>query len=390
MLQRLLFALLVGTSFGITLLVGSRLAVDDEQTNAAPGDELLHEVLAHVRTEYVDHVDDHELITAAARGLVADLDSHSQFLDADQYADIRISATGNYSGVGLEVTLRGHDVTVITPLADSPAAEAGIESGDVIVAIDDHPVDGSELYETVRRLRGDNGTSVNLSLLTADPAGSRQVMLVRRPLSIASVTPELLAPGIGLIRISQFHDQTAIEVRSALETMRQDNLTPLTGLVVDLRDNPGGLLDAAIDVADLFLDEGLIVTARGRTASARFEQRANHGSVAKDAELVVLVNGASASAAEILAAALQDNQRARLLGTSTFGKGLVQTVVPISDGQAIKLTTSRYYTPSGQYIDNRGLTPDVVIRQSAADTPDRQLTAAIALLQKPRIILSER
>ncbi|MFK8052349.1 MAG: S41 family peptidase [Woeseiaceae bacterium] len=390
MLQRFLFATTIGLSFGLTLLAGLWFSGRTEPVEVVADNGLLREVIHHVQHEFVDPVDDQALLTAAARGLVADLDNHSQFLDAEQYADLRVSATGNYSGVGLEVTLRGHDVTVITPYAGSPAKAAGIVSGDVLIAIDDRPVDGDELFDTVKRLRGAAGTEVSLSLLPTGSANSRQVTLIREPLSIPSVEPELLAPGVGLLRLSQFHDQTANQVRRALTQLGNDNLTPLTGLVLDLRDNPGGLLDAAVEVADLFLEEGLIVSAKGRTTSARFEQHAHNGSLAEDADLVVLINGASASASEILAAALRDNDRARLLGTSTFGKGLVQTVVPLSGGQAIKLTTSRYYTPAGQYIDNRGLTPDIVVSASASDDEDSQLLAAIAVLSKQRLILSER
>lgn len=390
MLHRLIFALTLGVAFGLTVLGGYHLSQSAEPAATPPGDALLNEVLAQIEREYVDPVDDQRLMTEAVRGLVSGLDNHSQFLDAGQYADIRVSASGNYSGVGLEVTLQGREVVVIAPLAGSPADRAGIRSGDIIIAIDDHPVDSNELFSTVQQLRGDAGSDVQLSLLRSGERDARQVILKRAALTIDSVSAELMAPDIGYLRLTQFHEQTVSELRTALNRLVDDNLTPLTGLVLDLRDNPGGLLDAAVEVADLFLDEGVILSARGRSASAQFRHSARVGSVLPDAELIVLINGASASAAEILAAALKDNGRARLLGTSTFGKGLVQTVVPLSAGRAIKLTTSRYFTPSGDYIDKKGLTPDIVVRQGAPGGADLQRQKAFELLSRERLILSER
>ncbi|MEM7765821.1 MAG: S41 family peptidase [Pseudomonadota bacterium] len=391
MAQRFLFAIVLGLSFGLTVLLGQHFAERDAVVTVSdPQPDLLSEVMTQVEREYVDPVDEQALLTAAARGLVADLDNHSQYLDPEQYADLRVSARGNYSGVGLEVALRDAEVVVITAYPNSPAREAGIRHGDILIAIDDWPVASDELFDTVSRLRGQAGTSVTLSLLQGQAIDATQFTLERAPLAIPSVASELLAPGIGLLRLSQFHDKTAAQVATALDALQSDNLTPLTGLVIDLRDNPGGLLDAAVAVADLFLDEGLIVSARGRSESARFEQFAQAGSLASDANIVVLVNGASASAAEVLAAALRDHQRARLVGTSTFGKGLVQTVVPLDQGGAVKLTTSRYYTPDGDFIDNRGLTPDLVVRMRDGDAGDRQLDAALDLLSPARLQLSER
>jgi carboxyl-terminal processing protease len=197
-------------------------------------------------------------------------------------------------------------------------------------------------------------------------------------------------PNIGYIRISQFQETTVSQVRSALTALASENLTPLSGLVIDLRNNPGGLLDSAVEVADLFLDEGVIVSARGRTDDARFEHHAKRGSLVKDADMMILVNGASASAAEIVAGALQDHGRARLVGTSTFGKGLVQTVMPLSHGQAIKITTSRYFTPSGRYIQNKGITPDIVVKDDTPhDGEDKQLLRALNELRKTRLVMND-
>ena len=274
------------------------------------------------------------------------------------------------------MTLEDDQVTVIAPFAGSPAARAGIRSGDVVVAVDDVPVTGDALYSTVQRMRGTPGTYVSLSVLR--DARTLEFSLRREQLTLASVSHRLLSPDVGYLKISQFHERTVTEVRAAVQSLEDTNLTPLGGLIIDLRNNPGGLLDAAIDVADLFLDEGLIVSARGRAAEAVFEHHATPGMLLVQTQLVVLVNGASASAAEILAGALHDHQRAQLVGSSTFGKGLVQTVMPLSRGQAIKLTTSRYYTPNGDYIHDRGITPDIVVRDSntASDADDKQLQRA--------------
>ncbi|MEN7343203.1 MAG: S41 family peptidase [Pseudomonadota bacterium] len=391
MLQRFLMALVLGVSFGITLVVGLSLSRETpKDVPALPDNDLLAEVIAEVEREYVDPVDESALLEAAARGLVADLDSHSQFLDDQQYADLRVSASGNYSGVGLEVTLRDGEVIVITAYPESPASRADIRTGDILIAIDDWPIDSQDLYATVSRLRGTAESDVSLSFLRDGSDEPLQHRLTREPMAIPSVEHKLLAPGVGVLHISQFHERTARQVIDAIAALNRDNLTPLDGLVIDLRDNPGGILDSAIDTADLFLDSGIIVSARGRTESAHFEHRASPGSMLPEARLIVLINGASASAAEVLAAALRDNDRARLLGTSSFGKGLVQTVVPLRDGGAIKLTTSRYYTPDGDYIDNRGLTPDIVVRKTPTADTDPQMEAAVSALTPQRLKLSER
>ncbi|MEO0347196.1 MAG: S41 family peptidase [Pseudomonadota bacterium] len=383
--SRAFIAVLVGVALGLTLTTAGRVMAPESPVNAARDARLLHEVLERVQREYVDPIDDERLMEAAVRGMVADLDAHSQFLDADEFEDIRVGATGRYSGVGLEVTLQGRDVVVIAPFADSPAARAGIQPGDVIIAINERPVSGTELFETVQRMRGPAGSPVHLTVMRPEVTAPLEFRVERESLQIASVAGSLLAPGIGYASVSQFHEATAQELSRLLRNLERENLTPLAGLILDLRNNPGGLLDAAADVADLFLDGGVIVSARGRTEDAAFELRAQRGSLVSETEILVLVNGASASAAEIVAGALQDHERARLLGTSTFGKGLVQTVMPLRDGQAIKLTTSRYYTPDGHYIQDRGITPDIVVRNSDADD-DRQLARALATLGHRRLV----
>lgn len=380
--SRVGIAAMVGLTLAFALVAGDRLVLH-KQRQAAPtvvAEPLLNEVLDRVRREYVDPVDDAELMEAAVRGLVSDLDPHSEFLNAIEFEDIRSDAEGSYSGVGLEVTLRNSQVTVIAPFENSPAERAGIRSGDQILAIDDLAVPLDTLHETVSRMRGPAGSEVTLSILREGSEYPLRFTLTREALEIASVRGELMAPDIALVEIRQFHGRTAGELEIEIARLGEENLTPLQGLIIDLRNNPGGLLDAAVAVTDLFLDQGLIVSARGRGDDAGFEFEATNGSLLRDTEIIVLVNGASASAAEIMAGALKDHQRAELIGTSTFGKGLVQTVMPLSHGRAIKLTTSRYYTPNGQFIHDRGITPDIVVRD--AGPGDRQLNRALSELQR--------
>jgi len=357
---------------------------------------LLAEVMERVRRDYVEPVDDAVLLEKAIRGMVGDLDRHSTFLDADEYQDIRVSTSGRYSGVGLEIGRAGDRLLVISPIDGTPAQRAGIEAGDEIVEIDGQPVVDNGVDDTVDQLRGRAGTAVTIrvqrdgydDLLTFD--------LTRQRIAVASVRHELLDGSVGYLRVSQFNDTTAGEASLAIDELmdasQAANGHMLTGLILDLRNNPGGILDSAVDVSDLFLDEGVIVSAEGRTPESRFTRAAELGDILDGATMVVLVNGGSASGSEIVAGALQDHHRATVIGTQTFGKGLVQTVMPLSRGRAVKLTTSRYFTPSGDSIDQTGVTPDVVVEgtrghpnQSLNGSLDRendaQLIEALALIR---------
>jgi carboxyl-terminal processing protease len=295
--------------------------------------------------------------------MVSDLDAHSQYLDASEYRDIRISTTGSYTGIGIEVDEVGGNILVITPIAGSPAARSGIRSGDQIVAVDGIALEPGNLHDTIRRLRGNAGSPVVVSVRRADEIIDHEMR--RQVIRMASVHGEFLGPSFGYIRVSQFSENTARELSRAVDDLQDASNGMLQGLVLDLRNNPGGVLDAAVDVADLFLDSGVIVSADGRTIDSRFVRSAHRGDILDGAAMVVVVNKGSASASEIVAGALQDHGRALVVGTETFGKGLVQTVVPLSKGRAIKLTTSRYYTPSGDSIHDVGVTPDIFVE----DTP---------------------
>ncbi|MDH3547850.1 MAG: S41 family peptidase [Gammaproteobacteria bacterium] len=364
---RAVLVVVIGLVLGLSLSVGGGLIgnnkAPDKEELAWEQARLFAEVLERVKRDYVEPIEDAELLESAIRGMVSDLDAHSQYLDASEYRDIRISTTGSYTGIGIEVDEVGGNILVITPIAGSPAARSGIRSGDQIVAVDGIALEPGNLHDTIRRLRGNAGSPVVVSVRRADEIIDHEMR--RQVIRMASVHGEFLGPSFGYIRVSQFSENTARELSRAVDDLQDASNGMLQGLVLDLRNNPGGVLDAAVDVADLFLDSGVIVSADGRTIDSRFVRSAHRGDILDGAAMVVVVNKGSASASEIVAGALQDHGRALVVGTETFGKGLVQTVVPLSKGRAIKLTTSRYYTPSGDSIHDVGVTPDIFVE----DTP---------------------
>lgn len=360
---RSLLLVTTGIGVGVSLSLGTGVLAERSSSDALPWEEvrLLAEVLERVKQEYVEPLDDHQLMENAVRGIVTNLDPHSQFLDPEEYEEIRISTSGNYSGVGLEVNTRDGRIVVIAPIEGTPAYEAGILAGDVIRSIDGVTVSNDNVSDAITRLRGKPGTRVRIEVERKAHPEPLTFELVRSNVQVHSVRARLLEPGFGYVRISHFSETTDKDLRRALADLRQDGGGPLRGLVLDLRNNPGGVLDAAVAVSDEFLEGGIIVTASGRAREANFRHEARPGDVLNGAPVVVLVNGGSASASEIVAGALQDHRRATILGVQTFGKGSVQTVMPLSDGRAIKLTTSRYYTPSGDSINGRGITPDILL-----------------------------
>ena len=398
---RVILVIVIGTVMGLGLSFGGAMmtkARSGSEDRAADEARLFAEVMERVKRDYIEPVDDAVLIDNAIRGMVGDLDPHSEFLDADEYRDIRISTAGSYTGIGIEVGEVDGKVCVISPMAGSPAARAGVHSGDEIVAIDGVTIKPGDLRKTIEHMRGRAGSQVTL---TVSRDGENIVYQMRREIvRVASVYRQMLTPTYGYARVNQFSDTTARELARAIGDLQEDAGDTLDGLVLDLRNNPGGVLDAAVDVSDLFLDTGVIVTAEGRTSESRFRRSAHRGDVLDGAPLILLVNEGSASASEIVAGALQDHGRALVVGTTTFGKGLVQTVVPLSRGRAIKLTTSRYFTPSGDSINGKGITPDVYID----DTPgfpdlslngtvdsrnDVQLVTALERLQHNKVMQSK-
>ncbi len=390
--KRLLLAGLAGGILGIALAAaGFWLAGRGGAAGWLPGADakLLAEVLDRIQADYVDRTDNHELMSGAIRGMVGELDPHSAFMDAGEFEDLRIATEGNYSGIGVEVTLESGAIIVISPVDASPAARAGIRPGDRIIAVDGRPVEGAELADSIARIRGEPGTVVNLGISRQSVPAPLDFAIERAIVSVHSVRYEMLEPGYGYLRISQFSETTGTDVGQALSALRQRGSGQLRGIVLDLRNNPGGVLDAAVEVSDAFLEQGTIVTAEGRAPEASFRMAAATGDLSHGARIAVLVNEGSASAAEIVASALHDNGRATVMGRKTFGKGSVQTVLPLTDGQALKLTTSRYFTPIGISINGRGITPDVVLpdttQPDGARAPpsgeDSEVRAALAWLK---------
>jgi carboxyl-terminal processing protease len=388
---RTLLALAAGIAMGLSLSLSRGVLADKEATtdDALPWEDarLLAEVLQRVRQDYVESIDDHELMECAIRGMVAALDPHSAFLDPEEYDEIRISTTGAYSGVGIEVTMQDGAVRVVAPIDGTPAAHAGIEAGDTIVSIDDVPVDTAALDDAINRMRGKPGTSVKVSVTREPGPQTLDFVLERSNVQVHSVKRELLEPGFGYVRITHFSETTPNDLTRAIADLKaQSPQGKLKGLVLDLRNNPGGVLEAAVSVSDAFLNDGAIVSASGRAAESRFEMDATPGDLLDGGALAVLVNGGSASASEIVAGALKDHGRAMLIGKTTFGKGSVQTVMPLSDGRAIKLTTSRYYTPSGASIHEKGIDPDIVVDRD--QDPVENLGAANLLERDSEVSLA--
>lgn len=387
-----LLALALGTALGFALATTSGVLASRRPDVAdLPWQDarLMAEVIDRVKAEYVDPVDDHELMQHAIRGMLSSLDAYSTFLDEEDLEDLRVASEGSYSGIGIEVSYEDGLIIVVAPIEGSPAERAGLSTGDIIVAIDGHEVKTAGLAESVGRMRGEPGTRVRVTVDREGSAEPLEFSIERAEIELQSVRSAMLEPGYGYLRISQFSETTLPDLEAAVTALQDEAGLPLRGVVLDLRGNPGGILEAGVDVADLFLDSGLIVSATGRTSDARFSMEATPGDIVDGAPIAVLVNGGSASASEIVAGALHDNGRALLVGRTTFGKGSVQTVLPLSGGRAIKLTTSRYYTPSGTSIHEHGIEPDVVLPREAPDPAaegpgdDPEVAAALARLKAP-------
>jgi len=337
-------------------------ALDQQaRQQGVPVDELraFAEVMERIRSAYIDEVDDRELLESAIRGMLYELDPHSSYLTPDQFDDLQVTTTGEFGGLGIEVTMEDGFVKVVTPVDGSPASKAGIQAGDLILKIDQTFVKGLTLGEAVELMRGEIGSEIELMVLSEGDEKPHQVTLERDKIQLHSVKSRILEPGLGYLRISQFQNNTGNDARKALDKLAKEDT--LRGLVLDLRNNPGGVLGGAVEVADLFMDNGLIVYTQGREKSSRSDFNAKPGDRLNGMPMVVLVNGGSASASEIVAGALQDQGRAIVVGNRTFGKGSVQTVLPLSKDKALKLTTARYYTPDGRSIQAEGIEPDIAV-----------------------------
>jgi len=369
--KRTLIALTAGTFLGFCGALTSGVLADRPDTLPTHGEaagraalpwqeaSLFAEVYERIKRDYVDEVDDHALMEKAIRGMVAALDPHSAYLDSQEFDEIRLSTMGSYPGVGIEVTASDGMVKILRSIDGSPAQRAGLRAGDQIVRIDGTDI-GADLAGAIARMRGVSGSVVALTVRRDGSPEPLEFALRRAQVEVHSVLAQSLEPGFGYLRITTFSDTTAQDVARAISRLKRDNPRGIDGLVLDLRNNPGGVLEAGVAVADDFLSSGVIVTADGRTPEARFRMDATHEDLIDGAPLVVLVNGGSASASEIVAGALKDHGRALLVGRKTYGKGSVQTVLPLSRGGAVKLTTSRYFTPSGASIHGKGIVPDVL------------------------------
>ena len=356
-LQIIAFCLLIGS---ILFFNGNAVVVKAGTGESYRSLELLTEVLRQIEKNYVEPQDDQKLVQGAIKGMVQSLDPHSSFLSKDEHQDLLSETKGSFSGIGIEITVRDNVLTVVSPIEGSPANKAGIQAGDKIIKIDGKVAADMTLPEAVKSIRGEKGTKVTLTVMREGAEKPLEFTVIRDVIPIRSVRSTVLSPKIAYVRISNFQSKTTNDLSAELEKL--ENGRKLEGLILDLRNNPGGLLSQAIDVSDLFLDSGVIVSTKGRESSQDMKASAHKKKTDRTYPIIVLVNGGSASAAEIVAGALQDNKRALILGTKTFGKGSVQTIIPLSDGSGLRLTTAMYYTPSGRSIQANGIVPDVEVK----------------------------
>ena len=324
-------------------------------------------VLENIKNYYVNPIDDQVLFNNAIHGMLAGLDPHSAYLDVDEFADLKVSTTGKFGGLGIEVTMEDGFIRVITPIDDTPAKKAGLQAGDIIVRLNDAPIRGMSLRETVDLMRGKPGTKIDLTILRKTHSSPLKITVTREIINVQSVKNEILDQNYSYLRISQFQNDTGDEVVRQLRSIKKSLGNNLHGLILDLRNNPGGIFEASVTTANAFLNkdklkyDGLIVYTRGRLAKSEIKEYAKGKDLLNNLPMVVLINGGSASASEIVAGALQDHRRAVILGSNSFGKGSVQTVLPLKENRGLKLTTSLYYTPAGRSIQATGITPDLVV-----------------------------
>lgn len=366
-LRNLLFVSL-GVVLGVTLTINHSVQADKQVVNGTPLplDELrtFSDVFGKIKSDYVEPTEDSALLEHAIKGMLSGLDPHSAYLEPEAYKELQVGTTGEFGGLGIEVGMEDGFVKVISPIDDTPAQRAGIHSGDLIIRIDDTPVKGLSLNDAVKLMRGKPGTDITLTVVREGGDKPLKFTLTRAVIKVNSVKGRALEPGFGYIRITQFQANTGEDVIQAVSNLKKENKGELKGMIIDLRNNPGGVLNAAVAVSDAFLEDGLIVYTEGRVEDSQMKFKATPTDILKGAPLIVLVNGGSASASEIVAGALQDHKRAIIMGSKTFGKGSVQTILPMPNGAALKLTTARYYTPSGRSIQAEGIEPDIKLENA--------------------------
>lgn len=380
----------IGAVLGVSLSLNYPAVAEKESKPQLPLDELrtFAEIYGKIKSDYVETVPDKKLINEAINGMLTGLDPHSSFLDVDGYKDLQAGTQGEFGGLGLEVGMEDGLVKVVSPIEDSPAFKAGVKSGDLIMQLDDKLVKGMTLNDAVKLMRGKPNTLIKLTILRKGEIKPLYITLTRAIIKTQSVKYKLPEPGYAYLRVTQFQEHSAEDLAKAIKTLREQNKAPLKGLVLDLRNNPGGLITAAVGITSAFVPkDALVVYTEGRTEDAKMRLTANAANYSRGSEagdflkdlpadiktvpMVVLINGGSASASEIVSGALQDHKRAVIMGTQSFGKGSVQTILPMNNGTAIKLTTARYFTPNGRSIQAKGIVPDIIVEDATVSTADQ-------------------
>lgn len=355
--------LTVGIFIGISASITGSVFANKETSNGIPLNELRNfsDIFSRIKSDYVENVEDKVLLENAIKGMLSGLDPHSTYLNPDEYKELQIGTTGQFGGLGIQVGMEDGFVKVISPIDDTPAFRAGIKAGDLIIRLDDKPVKGMSLNDAVKIMRGKPGSDIELTIVRKGEDKPLVISVTRDIIKVASVKNRMLEPGYGYARITNFQSKTPRDLLKAINSLKEEFGDELKGLVLDLRNNPGGVLNAAAGVSDLFINKGKLVYTEGRIANSKFEFNAKPGDILNGSPIVVLINGGSASASEIVAGALQDHHRAVLMGSKSFGKGSVQTIQELRSGGAVKITTARYFTPSGRSIQGEGIEPDILL-----------------------------
>ena len=376
-----IFILSLGIMLGVFMgICGSVFAEKDDApapvaaTETLPYEDLrtFTEIFGRIKKDYVEPVSDKKLLEDAVKGMLSGLDPHSAYLDPEEYQELKEGTSGQFGGLGIEVTMENGFIKVVSPIDDTPAQKAGIKAGDLIIKLDDKPVKGMTLAEAVKHMRGAAGSKILLFVVREGADAPLKITITRDIIKVKSVKNRILEKDYGYVRISSFQSGTGEALKEALAKLKKDNKAPLKGLVLDLRNNPGGVLNAAVEVSDAFMKSGLIVYTEGRIANSQMRFSAAPDDLIDGAPMVVLINAGSASASEIVAGALQDSKRAIIMGEKSFGKGSVQTILPTNTGSAIKLTTARYFTPSGRSIQAKGIEPDVALANVKLESLDKE------------------
>ncbi len=370
--------LLVGILLGLSLAVGhSVYALKDNQTGSVdiPFESLqaFTDVFSRVKSDYVEGVDDKKLIEDAIRGMLSGLDPHSAFMNTAEFNELKVGTTGQFGGLGIEVSMENGFVKVISPIDDTPASRAGLKPSDLIIQLDDSPVKGMTLNDAVKIMRGEPDTDILLTIVREGESAPLEFTITREIIRVKSVKSRILEDGYGYVRIASFQSRTTTDLLKSITNLQKK--APLKGLVLDLRNNPGGVLSGAVGVSNAFINDGLVVYTEGRIDNSSHRYTATPGDSLNGAPLIILINGGSASASEIVAGAMQDHKRAIIMGTKSFGKGSVQTIQELQNGSAVKITTARYFTPNGRSIQAKGIVPDIelkTLRLPASDTNGRK------------------